>query len=155
MFLIFLLTDFCWWRKVGWPSWVPQNKLWNFLTGKKPSILMVLFQYWIDYCQRGYAQNRLLSLSIVSWQELLSLSIYYPCKISVHYISYINYYYVLLMVDFFVSSSLNYVCPPNFNPSDFFVLTLAIVPEKEDECRNKVRVSIGVVQSMHQAFDRP
>ncbi|PVD37704.1 hypothetical protein C0Q70_00304 [Pomacea canaliculata] len=36
-------------------------------------------------------------------------------------------------------NSLNYVCPPNFNPSDFFVLTLAIVPEKEDECRNKVR----------------
>ncbi|XP_025094863.1 protein white-like [Pomacea canaliculata] len=36
-------------------------------------------------------------------------------------------------------SSLNFVCPPNFNPSDFFVLTLAIVPGKEDECKRKVK----------------
>ncbi|KAK7507414.1 hypothetical protein BaRGS_00001349 [Batillaria attramentaria] len=35
-------------------------------------------------------------------------------------------------------NNMNYVCPTNFNPADFFVLTLAIVPGQEDECRRKV-----------------
>ncbi|XP_065178253.1 protein white-like isoform X1 [Sycon ciliatum] len=30
-------------------------------------------------------------------------------------------------------------CPPNFNPADFFVHKLAIVPRKEDECRQRVK----------------
>lgn len=39
-------------------------------------------------------------------------------------------------VEFF--KSLSHVCPTNFNPADFYVLTLAIVPEKEVECKKKV-----------------
>ncbi|XP_046580538.1 protein white-like [Haliotis rubra] len=35
-------------------------------------------------------------------------------------------------------SSKGFLCPPNFNPADFYVLTLAIVPGKEAECRDKV-----------------
>ena len=32
-----------------------------------------------------------------------------------------------------------YTCPPNYNPSDFYIQTLAIQPGREEEC--KVRVS--------------
>ena len=38
-------------------------------------------------------------------------------------------------------SSLGYSCPELYNPADFFVFTLAIVPGKEEECREKVGVS--------------
>lgn len=34
-------------------------------------------------------------------------------------------------------SSLGYKCPANYNPADFFISTLAIVPGKEDECRSR------------------
>jgi hypothetical protein len=30
------------------------------------------------------------------------------------------------------------VCPPNFNPADYFIHTLAIVPGDEDACRKRV-----------------
>ncbi|XP_012935697.1 protein white [Aplysia californica] len=36
-------------------------------------------------------------------------------------------------IDFF--TRLNYPCPRNFNPADHYILTLAIVPGKEEECR--------------------
>lgn len=36
-------------------------------------------------------------------------------------------------------AQLNAPCPTNYNPADFFVELLAIVPGKEDESRNKVR----------------
>ncbi|KAK7111238.1 protein white-like [Littorina saxatilis] len=39
-------------------------------------------------------------------------------------------------VEFF--RSLKYTCPNNFNPADFYILTLAIVPGQEEECRTKV-----------------
>ncbi|XP_071102630.1 protein white-like [Haliotis cracherodii] len=38
--------------------------------------------------------------------------------------------------DFF--SSRGHPCPQNYNPADFYVLTLAIVPGREPECREKV-----------------
>jgi len=31
-----------------------------------------------------------------------------------------------------------FACPPQYNPSDHYVFTLAVVPGKEDECRSKV-----------------
>ncbi|CAG0919855.1 unnamed protein product, partial [Notodromas monacha] len=31
-----------------------------------------------------------------------------------------------------------YACPPNFNPADFFIHTLAIVPGDEENCRKRV-----------------
>ncbi|XP_030849345.1 protein white-like [Strongylocentrotus purpuratus] len=39
-------------------------------------------------------------------------------------------------IDFF--SNLGYVCPKNYNPADFFIQTLAIVPGEEDHCKEKV-----------------
>nr|XP_054767931.1 protein white-like [Lytechinus pictus]XP_054767932.1 protein white-like [Lytechinus pictus] len=35
-------------------------------------------------------------------------------------------------------SELGYVCPKNYNPADFFIQTLAIVPGEENECKLKV-----------------
>lgn len=32
-------------------------------------------------------------------------------------------------------------CPSNYNPADFYVQQLAIIPGKEDECKRKVSVS--------------
>ncbi|XP_041367140.1 protein white-like [Gigantopelta aegis] len=44
-------------------------------------------------------------------------------------------------------SGLGYPCPVNFNPADFYVLTLAIIPGKEDETRK-------TVQTICDAFDQ-
>ncbi|KAK6166710.1 hypothetical protein SNE40_023343 [Patella caerulea] len=46
--------------------------------------------------------------------------------------------------DFF--KGLNYPCPVNFNPADFYVLTLAIVPGKEEACRSKVEAICDAFQ---------
>jgi len=35
-------------------------------------------------------------------------------------------------------ASVNYPCPTNFNPADHFVQVLAVVPGKEEECRNTI-----------------
>lgn len=39
-------------------------------------------------------------------------------------------------------SDVGYPCPENYNPADFYVHTLAIVPGNEEECREKVHVGI-------------
>ncbi|XP_048579141.1 protein white-like [Nematostella vectensis] len=36
-------------------------------------------------------------------------------------------------------SDLGYSCPPNFNPADYFVHTLAIVPGDEERCRARIK----------------
>lgn len=38
--------------------------------------------------------------------------------------------------------SLGHVCPDDYNPADFFVHTLAVVPGKEEECRERIAVII-------------
>ena len=38
--------------------------------------------------------------------------------------------------DFFCS--INYPCPPDYNPADHFVQVLAVVPGKEEQCRERV-----------------
>jgi len=40
------------------------------------------------------------------------------------------------------------VCPPNFNPADFYIHQLAIVPGREIECRQFVQVSSSIQSSM-------
>ena len=35
-------------------------------------------------------------------------------------------------------SSINFSCPEDYNPADYFIQTLAIVPGREDECREQV-----------------
>ena len=40
------------------------------------------------------------------------------------------------------------MCPTNFNPADFFILTLAIQPGKEEECQKKVHVSTFAIASL-------
>ncbi|CAG0879464.1 unnamed protein product [Darwinula stevensoni] len=42
--------------------------------------------------------------------------------------------------DFAISffQGVGYECPPNYNPGDFFIKTLAVVPGEEDECRRRV-----------------
>ncbi|CAG2116215.1 unnamed protein product, partial [Medioppia subpectinata] len=35
-------------------------------------------------------------------------------------------------------SSLGYKCPTNFNPADFYIEQLAIIPGREDECKAKI-----------------
>lgn len=37
-------------------------------------------------------------------------------------------------------NNLGYRCPSKYNPADFYVKELAIVPGKEFECRNKINV---------------
>lgn len=37
---------------------------------------------------------------------------------------------------------INLRCPQNYNPADFFIQQLAIMPGKEAECREKVKVFI-------------
>lgn len=37
--------------------------------------------------------------------------------------------------------SLGYPCPVNFNPADYFVHTLAIVPGDEENCKDRVKVA--------------
>jgi len=32
-------------------------------------------------------------------------------------------------------------CPVNYNPADYFIMTLAVVPDAEEECKQKVDVS--------------
>ncbi|XP_076458336.1 protein white-like [Babylonia areolata] len=49
--------------------------------------------------------------------------------------------------------SLNYLCPNNFNPADFYVLTLAVVPGKEEECRNKVNAICDAFLETKEASD--
>ncbi|CAG0904178.1 unnamed protein product [Darwinula stevensoni] len=43
-------------------------------------------------------------------------------------------------VDFVISffQGVGYECPPNYNPGDFFIKTLAVVPGEEEECRRRV-----------------
>ena len=35
-------------------------------------------------------------------------------------------------------SKLNYSCPHNYNPSDYVINILSIIPDKEDTCRERV-----------------
>ncbi|XP_074601329.1 eye pigment precursor family transporter white [Brevipalpus obovatus] len=35
-------------------------------------------------------------------------------------------------------SNINLICPSNYNPSDFFIAQIAIVPGKESECRDRI-----------------
>lgn len=49
--------------------------------------------------------------------------------------------------------SLNYHCPNNFNPADFYVLTLAVVPGKEEECRSKVHAICDAFGETKEAAD--
>ena len=37
-------------------------------------------------------------------------------------------------------SRLEYRCPSDFNPADFYVQTLAIIPGKEEECNERIKV---------------
>ena len=37
-------------------------------------------------------------------------------------------------------AKLGYVVPSNYNPSDFFIKLLAIVPGKEEQCHKRVKV---------------
>ena len=41
-------------------------------------------------------------------------------------------------IDYF--NNLGYRCPPNFNPADFFVKELAIIPGNEFQSRTKINV---------------
>ena len=43
---------------------------------------------------------------------------------------------------FFQIGRFGYQCPTNFNPADYFVMTLAVVPGREEECRERVKVSM-------------
>ncbi|XP_012935669.1 protein white [Aplysia californica] len=51
--------------------------------------------------------------------------------------------------DFF--NRLNYPCPRNFNPADHYILTLAIVPGKEEECRRKTNAICDTFTESPQA----
>ncbi|KAL8603575.1 hypothetical protein ACOMHN_022527 [Nucella lapillus] len=54
-------------------------------------------------------------------------------------------------MEFFGSQ--NYHCPNNFNPADFYVLTLAIVPGKEEDCRSKVNAICDAFGETKEADD--
>jgi len=40
--------------------------------------------------------------------------------------------------------------PRNYNPADHFILTLAIVPEKEEECRERVKKITAVYENSQE-----
>jgi hypothetical protein len=45
-------------------------------------------------------------------------------------------------------ASVGYECPPTYNPADFYVRTMAIVPDYADECRQKVaEISLAFAHS--------
>ncbi|XP_065053013.1 protein white-like isoform X1 [Rhopilema esculentum] len=44
-------------------------------------------------------------------------------------------------------SNLGYVCPANYNPADFFISTLAIVPGREVECKERAK---GIADSFEE-----
>lgn len=37
--------------------------------------------------------------------------------------------------------SMNFVCPSNYNPADFFIKTLAISPFDKQACQERVQVT--------------
>ncbi len=45
---------------------------------------------------------------------------------------------LILANDFFKSQG--FECPNNYNPSDFFIKTLAITPEEKEKCQERVNV---------------
>ncbi|CAL1533119.1 unnamed protein product [Lymnaea stagnalis] len=45
----------------------------------------------------------------------------------------------------------HFTCPPNFNPSDHYILTLAIVPGKEEEARTRTKAICDGFSESHQA----
>ena len=50
--------------------------------------------------------------------------------------------YIIVLTTFYLlypSCSLEHPCPPNYNPADHYIYTLAIVPQKEDESRERVK----------------
>ncbi|KAK7507421.1 hypothetical protein BaRGS_00001356 [Batillaria attramentaria] len=48
---------------------------------------------------------------------------------------------------------LNFTCPTNFNPADFFVLTLAIRPGQEEECKKRVQAVCDAFVDTQEAQD--
>lgn len=36
---------------------------------------------------------------------------------------------------------IGYPCPANYNPADFYIMTLAIIPGQEVECKQRIEVS--------------
>ncbi|KAJ8305115.1 hypothetical protein KUTeg_017334 [Tegillarca granosa] len=34
---------------------------------------------------------------------------------------------------------LGYNCPVNYNPADFFIMNLAVIPGREEECKTRIR----------------
>lgn len=49
-----------------------------------------------------------------------------------------------LNISFFQTDSNGHTCPINYNPADHFVITLAIEPGREEQCREKVNVNISL-----------
>lgn len=47
----------------------------------------------------------------------------------------------LIALRFLIFSSNGHPSPVNYNPADHFILTLAIVPGKEKDCKAKVKVT--------------
>lgn len=47
----------------------------------------------------------------------------------------------LIALRFLIFYSNGHPSPDNYNPADHFILTLAIVPGKEKDCRAKVKVT--------------
>ena len=69
-------------------------------------------------------------ISIISTYLLLMYALYYITK----------YCFTEKAVEFF--GSLNMLCPNNYNPSDFYINQLAVVPGNEIECRKQINVCI-------------
>ena len=44
-------------------------------------------------------------------------------------------------------SAQGYLCPANYNPSDFYIFTLAVIPGQQDKCREKVNQICGAYDS--------
>jgi len=54
-------------------------------------------------------------------------------------------------VKYFASLNLN--CPINYNPADFFIQQLAVMPGKEAQCKEKLKVSTAQVHDSILSFD--
>ena len=44
--------------------------------------------------------------------------------------------------DFFATIDLH--CPRNYNPADFYITELAVIAPNEEECKEKINVSVKV-----------
>jgi hypothetical protein len=56
------------------------------------------------------------------------------------------------MIHYYHPSRVGLPCPPNYNPADFFISTLAIQPGKDEACRAAITTLCDEYASSHDGL---